>query len=163
MKKYRLSVFMLIIISLLIFGACDAKGRLNDKETAGLYDEVKAAFETGEIWEYRILPSGQVNAACESVGDVTEADIAFIKALSGAVFDEANQLDKYGLWTESKRACRTCVINCSIPAEYDGKSCIAEEFSVTKTDNDQYTVTVGYRFPETSDSGRQKVVIRFEP
>ena len=43
MKKYWLSVFVLIIISLLIFGACDAKGRLNDKETAGLYDEVSCS------------------------------------------------------------------------------------------------------------------------
>ncbi len=43
MKKYRLSVFVLIIISLLIFGACDAKGCLNDRETAGLYDEVSCS------------------------------------------------------------------------------------------------------------------------
>ncbi len=162
MKK-GLFVFALIIITAIVFGACDAKGRLNSNETDQLYNEIKAVFETGQIWKYQILPPAKVNASGEKVGEVNEADVDFIRSLSEPVFDESNQSDRYGLWTESKTACRTCVIICSIPSFYDGKSCVVEEYSVTTTRNGSYTVTINFRFTEASDSDNQHVLLRFEP
>lgn len=161
MKKV-LSVFMLLIVIAGFFGACDAKGSLSGKETERLYGEIEAVFKSGEIWNYRVLPSGEVNDAGESIGDAAEADVEFIKSLSGTVFDGSNQLNKYGLWTESKKKCRTCIIACSVPAVYNGKNCVAEEFSVTKTDGEAYTVTVAYRLTEETDSGTHRVSVRFK-
>ena len=160
--KRRLLAAALIFITAIVFAACDAKGRLNDKETAKLYDDIKAVFENGKIWEYQIIPSGRVNADCEIIDDVDKADIDFIKSLSAPAFEESNQLDKYGLWTGSKKACRTCVIICSVPSVYDGKSCIADEFSVTITSDDSYTVEICYHFTEAPDSGKQQVLISFK-
>lgn len=162
MKK-GLFVFMLVIVTAILFGACDAKGRLNSNETDQLYNEIKAVFKSGKIWEYQIMPPAKVDASGERVDEVNEADIDFIRSLSEPVFDESNQSDRYGLWTESKKAYRTCIIICSVPSFYDGKSCIVEKYSVTTTGNDSYTVTVYYRITDAPDSDIQRVCIRFRP
>lgn len=160
MKKRAMLLFVFIMLAALFLTSCDPRGDLSSAETEELYAEIKELFTTGEIFNYQAEPEPEVTTMNKPV---KESDIAFIKSLSEQIFDESNQLNRYGMWWSSKRNCRICHILCSLPMQYDGKSCIVEEFSAIKYKDGAVTVSIYYRFNEADENARQRVWVRFEP
>lgn len=160
MRKNGLLVFVFIMFSALLLASCDSRGSLSSEETEKLYCEVKELFTTGEIFNYQAKPPQEVNTVDKPVN---ESDIEFIKSLAELVFDESNQLGKYGAWFDSKHDVRICNINCSLPMQYDGNDCIVEQFSATMNKTGACIINVVYRFDGILDGNSQRLLIRFEP
>ena len=151
-------LFVFIMLATLFLASCDPRGDLSSAATEELYAEIKELFTTGEIFNYQAKPDSTTRNK-----PVKESDIVFIKSLSEQIFDESNQLSRYGMWWNSKRNCRICNILCSLPMQHDGKSCIVEEFSALKYKDGAVTVIIYYRINEADENARQRVWVRFEP
>lgn len=160
MRKNGLLFFVFIMISALSLSACDPRGDLSIAETEKLYGEIKELFTTGQIFNYQVKPSREANTVDKPV---KESDIEFVKSLSEQIFDESKQLGRYGMWWDSKRACRICDIICSLPMQYDGISCTVEEFSAGKYRDGSVTVIIYYRLEGTENSDNRRIWIAFEP
>lgn len=160
MKKRAMLLFVFIMLATLFLASCDPRGDLSSAETEELYAEIKELFTTGEIFNYQVKPDSEVTTMNKPV---KESDIVFIKSLSEQIFDESNQLSRYGMWWNRKRDYRICNILCSLPMQYDGKSCIVEEFSALKYKDGAVTAIIYYRINKADENARQRVWVRFEP
>ena len=161
MKKCAVLILAFIMLSALFLTSCDPKGSLSAVETETLYAEIKELFTSGEIFNYRAKPRQEANAIDKPV---KESDIEFIRSLSEQIFDEENQLLRYGLWWNSKRKCKILVITCTLTMQYDGNNCIVEEFCAANYNDEAVTVTI-YCRPDGADGSdsREVVYVRFEP
>ena len=153
-------LFVFIMLATLFLASCDPRGDLSSAETEELYAEIKELFTTGEIFNYQAKNEYEVSVYDKPV---KESVIEFIKSLSEQIFDESNQLGRYGLWWDSKRDCRICDIICSLPMQYDGNACIVEMFSVSKYKDGAVAVIIYYRIAEAVETARQRVLVTFEP
>lgn len=160
MRKNGLLVFVFIMIVALFFAACDPRGHLSSDETEELYDEIKALFTTGEIFNYQAKNEREISVYNKPV---KESDIEFIKSLAEQVFDESNQLYKYGLWWNSKRRCKICNIGCYLPMQYDGNDCIVIEFSFRKYKEGNIVVDIDYKLDASDDNSTKYLYVEFVP
>lgn len=158
MKKRAMLLFVFIMIATLFLASCDRRGDLSSAETEELYAEIKELFTTGEIFNYQTEP--EINTNFKPIEAV---DIEFIKSLVEPIFDESNQLGKYGLWWSSKRYCRACVIKCSLPMQYDGSSCVVERFDAALYKDGTVAVIIDYHLDGSKDDDTQRVGARFKP